>query len=82
MSDPTPSPTDDDDWEIPYWECPYLARWEERPGHDPEAICAFGCVDEPACVTGGPWPDAGDESMVDLGGGMVVPLQELMEGDA
>ena len=43
---------------IPYWTCPYLARYENRPGHDPHAICVFGCWDEPACVTGGPWPDA------------------------
>lgn len=45
------------DEEVPFWTCPYLDRWEGRPGHDPEATCAFGCVDEPACVTGGPWPE-------------------------
>jgi hypothetical protein len=42
---------------IPYWTCPYLARYESRPGHDPHAICAFGCWDEPVCVTGGPWEE-------------------------
>lgn len=49
--------------EIPYWECPYLARWESRPGHDPHAVCAFGCWDEPKCVTCGPW----DEEVSDVG---------------
>jgi hypothetical protein len=34
-----------------------LARYESRPGHDPHAICAFGCWDEPVCVTGGPWEE-------------------------
>lgn len=24
---------------IPYWTCPYPARWENRPGHDPHATC-------------------------------------------
>src|SRR4029077_10649002 len=38
---------------IPYWTCPYLARYESRPGHDPHAVCPFGCWDEPVCVTGG-----------------------------
>lgn len=35
--------------------CPYLAKWEQQPGHDPEAVCDRGCYDEPVCVTGGPW---------------------------
>jgi hypothetical protein len=49
----------DDLIEIPYWECPYLKRWEGVPGFE-KATCAFGCYDEPACVTGGPWPQRGD----------------------
>ena len=39
--------------------CPYFARYHSLPGHDPEAGCAFGCVDEPSCVTDQPrggWP--------------------------
>lgn len=39
--------------------CPYFARFESLPGHDPRAICAFGCSDEPQCVTCQPregWP--------------------------
>jgi hypothetical protein len=54
------TPGEDDgefDDEIEFWLCPYLARHESWPGHDPLAVCAFGCWDEPACVTGGPWTD-------------------------
>ena len=31
--------------------CPYFARHESLPGHDPEAVCSFGCWDEPQCIT-------------------------------
>ena len=59
---PTDPATDtpDEEWaleELPYWECPYLARWNNEPGHDPQATCTFGCTTEPACVTCGPWPE-------------------------
>lgn len=40
-------------------DCPYFARFTNQPGHDPEATCSYGCVDEPACVTCEPsegWP--------------------------
>ena len=50
------------DEEEPFWTCPYLDRYERRPGHDPEAVCGFSCVDEPWCVTGGPWPQRGPAS--------------------
>lgn len=46
---------DDDDLGV----CPYYARYESLPGHDPTAVCAFGCYDEPQCVTcvpRGGWP--------------------------
>lgn len=39
--------------------CPYFARFYSLPGYDPQAVCTFGCWDEPACVTGEPkggWP--------------------------
>lgn len=51
-----PVADDLDEFELPYWECPYLARYESEPGHDPKATCAFDCWDEPKCVTYGPWP--------------------------
>lgn len=40
-------------------DCPYLARWRGTPGSDPEATCAYGCADEPECMTCEPedgWP--------------------------
>lgn len=40
--------------------CPYFARYNSLPGHDPEAVCTFGCRDEPQCVTcepNGGWPE-------------------------
>lgn len=40
-------------------QCPYLARYESLPGHDPAATCGYGCSDEPQCVTCEPtggWP--------------------------
>lgn len=37
-------------------DCPYFARHHGWLGHDPSATCAFGCVDEPNCVTGS-WLD-------------------------
>lgn len=40
-------------------QCPYLPRFWNEPGHDPNATCAFGCYDEPECVTcepDGGWP--------------------------
>lgn len=39
--------------------CPYLFRWYSLPGHDPHAVCAYGCRDEPECMTCEPedfWP--------------------------
>lgn len=48
-----------DDGEENLGDCPYLARWNALPGHDPEATCAYGCSDEPDCVTcqpSGGWP--------------------------
>lgn len=36
-------------------DCPYWARHQNLPGHNPEATCGFGCIDEPSCVTD-PWP--------------------------
>jgi hypothetical protein len=39
--------------------CPYFWRYECLPGYDPDAVCAFGCRDEPECVTCAPsggWP--------------------------
>lgn len=41
-------------------DCPYYARFQNLPGHDPDGVCAFTCYDEPVCVTGEPlggWPD-------------------------
>ncbi len=63
MPDRVSEPTDTEieaaeDFEIDYGQCPYYARYESLPGHDPEATCAFGCRDEPACVTG-QWGDYG-----------------------
>ena len=37
-------------------ECPYFARYHNFAGHHPQATCAFGCVEEPTCVTGS-WLD-------------------------
>lgn len=34
--------------------CPYNRRG--LPGADPHGTCSFGCVEEPACQTEGPWP--------------------------
>lgn len=42
--------TTDEDF-LDLGECPYYARWCSVEGHDPEATCTFGCVDEPECVT-------------------------------
>ena len=53
---------------VPEWNgraCPYFARYMNEPGHDPDAVCAFGCVDEPSCVTDQPrggWPPLADGS--------------------
>ena len=47
--------------ETPYWRCPYLARWNNETGHDPQAQCAFDCHDEPKCVTCGPWDEEADD---------------------
>jgi len=49
------------EWEVDddLGDCPYLARYESIPGHDPLAMCAYGCTDEPQCVTcvpRGGWP--------------------------
>lgn len=43
---------DGDDQYPDYDTCPYFRRWFRLPGFDPEGICAFGCYDEPTCVTG------------------------------
>lgn len=32
-------------------DCAYYARYSGLPGHDPVAICSYGCWDEPQCVT-------------------------------
>jgi len=40
-------------------DCPYFARWNSIPGHNPHATCSYGCYDEPECVTCEPhggWP--------------------------
>lgn len=61
---------DADEWDVDHREaadasepdlgtCPYFARYWGHKGHDPEAVCAFGCRDEPECVTCRPtggWP--------------------------
>lgn len=50
---------DDDEGEADLGGCPYYALYRRLPGHDPNAICGSGCVDEPACVTCEPtegWP--------------------------
>ena len=47
------------DTEIDLGMCPYYARYESLPGHDPKATCTFGCRDEPQCLTcepDGGWP--------------------------
>jgi hypothetical protein len=57
------------DWAEPEDEfngrlCPYYARYWCHEGHDPEAICTFGCRDEPECVTCEPtggWPELADD---------------------
>jgi hypothetical protein len=50
----------------PYWECAYYRRGEE--GADPEGTCSFGCVDEPACQTGGPWTEADQDAFYEAHG--------------
>ena len=61
----TDEPCEDyEDDELEIWLCPYLARYMGWPGHDPLAVCDFGCYDEPACVTGGPWTDAQYEEAI------------------
>lgn len=45
------------DWD--YGHCPYYARYYGLAGSDPQAICSYGCQEEPACVTDEPsegWP--------------------------
>lgn len=43
----------EDDPEIDYErECPYFAKFHNFQGHDPRAVCAFECREEPICVTG------------------------------
>lgn len=45
--------TEEDDAEIDYErECGYFARYYNFKNHDPNAVCAFSCRDEPICVTG------------------------------
>lgn len=47
------------DPEDDFGDCPYLMRYESIPGHDPQAVCSYGCWDEPQCVTcvpHGGWP--------------------------
>lgn len=39
--------------------CEYFRRYHKLEPYDPEAICSFGCVEEPACITcmpGEGWP--------------------------
>ena len=31
--------------------CPYFDQYYRLPGFDPNAVCAFGCDDEPSCIT-------------------------------
>lgn len=51
------NPIDDhpttDCWYVDKSECAYFRRLE--PGADPQGICSFDCIEEPECVTGGPW---------------------------
>jgi hypothetical protein len=64
----------DECWYIDLGTCPYFARHHGLPGHDPEAICAYGCVDEPECVTCEPgegwpsWPRRGSTGQEDTDG--------------
>jgi hypothetical protein len=54
--------TQEDTDEVPEFNgrhCPYYARHYELGGYRFDAICIFGCVDEPECVTcepAGGWP--------------------------
>ena len=41
----------DEDYGEELGDCPYWARWLGLPGHDPEAVCGYSCIDEPACMT-------------------------------
>jgi hypothetical protein len=39
--------------------CPYYARYYAIKGYDGNAVCSFGCSDEPQCITCEPlegWP--------------------------
>ena len=65
---PPAEPELDDDEEpedLDLGTCPYFARHQGLPGHDPEAVCSFGCVDEPQCITCIPpdgWPSQRESS--------------------
>lgn len=40
-------------------QCPYLAKYYGEPGHNPDAMCIYGCDTEPECMTCQPtddWP--------------------------
>lgn len=48
---------DEDD--IDLGVCPYYVRYYRLPGYDNDAICGFGCWEEPQCITCEPaegWP--------------------------
>lgn len=55
---------DDCEWEPKWWTCRYY-QTVERDDVKTES-CSFGCWEEPNCITGGPWPEAGEGSLYRL----------------
>lgn len=44
-------------WDGWLGDCPYRLRSHpDHPDHDPNGTCAYGCWEEPKCITGGPYP--------------------------